>query len=144
MDEYNAKNLTITWGGSPVAIVNNAEVKLIPEEKKMDTKTLKAMADRLQELADGAEPMDACDGVCLEIRNTFGQDYLEHAQRLFRNWPEHSGIDEYPVKHPSKKDAKGAYFREDDLWSGEYGAARRRLCGFLAQEIRKEIGDETN
>ena len=105
----------------------------------MDTKTLKAMADRLQELADGAEPMSACDGVCLEIQNTFGQDYLKHAQRLFRRWPEHSGIDAYPVKHPSNKDAKGAYFHEYNLWTGEYGAARRRLCGFLAQEIGKEI-----
>lgn len=112
----------------------------------MDTKTLKAMADRLQELADGAEPGGPL-GICDNIANEFGYDSLDLIKKKFRDWPEFSGVFNYPV--PAPKHAPFTAFdafelMDLDLWSGEYGAARRRLCGFLAQEIRKGIGDETN
>lgn len=116
----------------------------------MDTKTLKAMADRLQELADGAEPRIPYQGICHIIENEFGDNSLDLIKKKFRDWPEFSGELNYPVPAPEHTmvtafEAFEAFLLKGlDFWSGEYGAARRRLCGFLAQEIRKEIGDETN
>lgn len=109
----------------------------------MDTETLKAMADRLQGLADGAEPDLRALGICHNI-----SDFMRFADATAfvggraREWPEFSGLIGYPVRH--KAGAVTGYEIDNDLWSGEYGAARRRLCGFLAQRIREEIGDETN
>lgn len=109
----------------------------------MDTQTLKAMADRLQELADGAEPDIDCLGICLEVKCAFGDKAKKYLQDKWHLWPEYSGCKVLPVPHPRLNYAD-AYELEDNLWSGEYGAARRRLCGFLAQKIREEIGDDTN
>lgn len=114
----------------------------------MNTKTLKAMADRLQELADGAEPSNPDCGICIEIARFF--DYvIDHSVdfvcRTSESWPEFSGATGYPVPHPKLEPIDAYYYYlEGDRWSGEYGAARRRLCGFLAQKIREEIGNETN
>lgn len=108
----------------------------------MDTETLKAMADRLQELADGAEPMDSSEGVCKEVGDMFGFYAHQFVVLRMKSWPEHSGNDSFPVSAPCVPSPYDAYQETDNLWTGEYGAARRRLCGFLAQEIRKEIGDE--
>lgn len=112
----------------------------------MDTKTLKAMADRLQDLADGAEPAEPL-GICHNIGNEFGDDSLNLIKEKFRDWPEFSGAPHYPVSAPEHllvTPMEAFEFMGLDLWSGEYGAARRRLCGFLAQKIRKEVGDEAN
>ena len=109
----------------------------------MDTETLKAMADRLQELADGAEPADPL-GICYNIANEFGHDSLNLIKEEFCDWPEFSGDSHYPVPAPEHRLATPKDYFEFmgfDLWSGEYGAARRRLCGFLAQKIREEIGE---
>jgi len=105
----------------------------------MDTEALKAMADRLQDLADGAEPRYETRGICAHICDFLGATAaVDFVCIRAKAWPEHSGNMYYPVPP-----GRPAYYG-DNLWSGEYGAARRRLCGFLAQEIRKEIGDETN
>lgn len=109
----------------------------------MDTKTLKAMADRLQELADGAEPDSRAFGICHSLSGFMRfVDATVFVGRRAREWPEFSGLIGYPVRH--KSGAVTGYEINNDRWSGEYGAARRRLCGFLAQKIREEIGDEAN
>jgi len=113
----------------------------------MDTETLKAIADRLQELADGGEPRIPYHGICLIMKNDFGDKALDLIKKKFRDWPEFSGELNYPVPAPEHMmitafEAFEAFVLMGlDLWSGEYGAARRRLCGFLAQKIREEIGE---
>lgn len=107
----------------------------------MKAKTLKAMADRLQELADGAKPLMPYEGICHNIDYEFGYYPLDLIKKKFRDWPEFSGELNYPVPAPEHVlSAFDAFALMDlDPWSGEYGAARRRLCGFLAQETRKEL-----
>lgn len=109
----------------------------------MNTKTLKAMADRLQELADGADPERKDRGICHVMQLEFGAKCRLYVAETTVFWPEYSGNKTYPVPHEYLGEIV-AFENLDDLWSGEYGAARRRLCGFLASEIRKEVGDETN
>lgn len=109
----------------------------------MDAKTLKAMVDRLQKLADGAEPINRTVGICFEaaiIAKSCGRDKVAE---LCIGWPEFSGNEKFPVpSHHPKWTAEEAFFNNDILWDGEYGAARRRLCGFLAQEVRKELKEK--
>lgn len=57
----------------------------------MDTKTLKAMAGRLQELANEAELFDKTVDVCREARITAGLAGMDKVTELFSGWPEFSG-----------------------------------------------------
>lgn len=108
----------------------------------MDTKTLKAMADRLQELADGAEPFDQTVGICYEAVIIAGFAGRDKIGELCSGWAEFSGDERFPVpSYDPRWTANEAFFNNNIVWFGEYGAARRRLCGFLAQAIRKEIGE---
>jgi len=48
-------------------------------------------------------------------------------------WLEFSGKIAYPVPHPTG--ARTGFDNSDNLWIGEYGAARKRLCLWLAETI---------
>lgn len=106
----------------------------------MDTKTLKAMADRLQELADGAEPNCSLSRVVENVASTaFGI-----RPEIMLRYPE-----------TSAKELAGDFTSVmalpsnlpqiiEDYWLGENGAKIRSACRFFSQKIRKEIGDEAN
>ena len=75
-------------------------------------------------------------GICDQILLEFDSDFIGELQSVFRKWPEFSGNIAFPVpsmRYGISEDV--AYIRNSDLWAGSYGAARRRLCVFLADQL---------
>lgn len=60
---------------------------------------------------------------------------------LSARWEEFSGNSSYPVSHPGHPGdismAKFAYTHTNNLWIGEYGAARKRLLAFLVEAAKE-------
>ena len=65
--------------------------------------------------------------------------YHSEIRVYFSEWCEYSGSKTYPVPHQYEK--PGLAFHMLDLWEGEYGAARRRFCVFLANELLRDKFD---
>lgn len=60
---------------------------------------------------------------------------------LFKEWPEYSGCSHFPVKHDSMS-VKDAFFISQGygtLWTGTYGAARKRLLDFMITRVQDDI-----
>ena len=103
-------------------------------------------AKYLREIANGRAPAHYWHGLCYNLDSATraavdpyfisGYDIIQKYAPL---WPEYSGSPEYPVPCQDADDAHCAY-NEVDLWVGEYGAARRRLAGFIADCLEKELG----
>ena len=113
------------------------------EEGAVCTATVIA-AGYLREIANGLTPESCMDGLCYNLTTvlrrhgpatTSGCPIIQKYAPL---WPEYSGDPDYPVPSQDEYDATSAYI-EVDLWEGEYGEARRRLAGFIADELEKEI-----
>lgn len=76
-------------------------------------------------------------GICYNLQTITGVRQLL-VQELSPFWSEFSGEKFYPVP-----DINGEYnpidiyyhFELDNLWIGEYGEARKRLCRYLAKEV---------
>lgn len=97
------------------------------------------IVERLNDLANGAEPVCIALGICRDIDILMTEDDCGMcARNLVRkiavDWPEFSGDKDCPVPHPERTPL-GAFMHVDNLWVGEYGQARKRLCAFLADEI---------
>lgn len=77
-------------------------------------------------------------GLCFHIDTVVGCDcaIVTKCQRLMTTWPEYSGSREYPVPHPTLH-PMDAYDEVRSLYTGEYGAARRRLAAYLCVELTK-------
>lgn len=60
---------------------------------------------------------------------------------IFREWPEYSGNDVYPIKGTNTKDPKQMYNNCKNMFSKKtkYGQARRRLALFVADELEKTL-----
>ena len=101
--------------------------------------------DFLRCIANGAKPLEYWNGLCWNLTralreagvadNISGYPFIHMYAPL---WPEYSGNPDYPVPCQDADDAYSAYY-EVDLWVGEYGEARRRLAGFVADELEKEL-----
>jgi hypothetical protein len=75
-------------------------------------------------------------GICYQMG-------ISHLHVYFTTWDEFSGIREYPVPSPRKReDPERAYYRIGNLWKGPYGESRKRLCLHIASEMRKENDDD--
>jgi len=72
-------------------------------------------------------------GICHHI-----SPYVDNGTALyeaFSRWPEYSGEPVYPVPSPVSGESPMSLYRfTDDVWAGEYGAARLRLVDFLIAE----------
>ena len=95
-------------------------------------------AEYLREIANGGDPEHYCGGLCYNLSSALSsrgyQDpYGGYAiiEKYAPLWPEFSGVADYPVRCDRY---------EVDLWVGEYGAARRRLAGFIADELERSLG----
>lgn len=104
---------------------------------------MKQLIEYLRKLAETDELPAACDrGICGILYFGEYRTSLKNAReivRLMHRWPEHSGKTHYPVPHPQyTEDSEYGYDVDPDKWEGAYGAARRRLCSFLADELSKD------
>ena len=88
------------------------------------------------QLADGTAPdTGLCGGI--GIRDN-------ERQFLFADWPEYTGLLDFPVPAPSymvvapyhESVHRTAYMNHDDMFSGEYGAARLRLLDHIEAKLR--------
>ena len=101
---------------------------------------LQYVVDTLEAWAeDQIAPRYTYAGICqnlalLPCDTPYAQELVVEAAR---SWPESSGSLEYPVPHPEMP-ARIAYESPltENLWVGEYGAARRRLCQHIADWCR--------
>lgn len=84
-------------------------------------------------------------GICRVVRTHLAvnhkdinrADVFSSLYALFEVWPEFSGNIDYPVKHPDYIHPGGAFEEGDDLWVGEYGAARMRLLDWMIDELQR-------
>jgi hypothetical protein len=98
-------------------------------------KPLINLIDKLDSLGNGAPPLDSYIGICGYLR--CGDPELRKlAKYLMTQWPKYSGVEAFPVPHPTLE-CSAAYLEGTDLWEGEYGATRRELCLFLRDELSK-------
>ena len=108
---------------------------------------LKKVVDLLESWADDKIlPMNDLYGIC---SNLFLHDVTTRWEGLVavaaESWPEFSGDHNYPVPHPDLL-PESAYTAKWEVpkWTGEYGAARRRLCQHIADWIRAHPAEASN
>lgn len=112
----------------------------------MNTTTSKQdIINYLEGLSSGeVEPIQLQDGICHHLNRMFqfqSVRYVDSIPKYFcKEWPECSGNTAFPIVHPDHS-AREAFYLCEDLWSGEYGASRKRLCKFLAEELEKMPDD---
>ena len=100
---------------------------------------------------DQLAPPDKWSGICVnlalvpEISMSGMTDWEALVSEAAKTWPEWSGDPRYPVPHPDLL-PESAYTAEREVpkWSGEYGAARRRLCQHVADWIRAHPKEASN
>lgn len=90
---------------------------------------------------DQLSPIDKWSGICVNLARPpelSMSDWEALVSEAVKTWPEYSGHPSYPAPHPDLR-PEAAYTAkwEVDKWSGEYGAARRRLCQHVADWIRE-------
>ena len=107
---------------------------------------MKTLADLLTEMSEGKIADDERSyGLCKAVReavgdSTFYDKILPIMEKYFSEWEEFSGDLVYPVRSYSCTDYGDAsesyatYSQTENKWQGEYGAARMRLCKFLAEQ----------
>ena len=92
---------------------------------------------------DQLPPPDKWTGICInlalvpELSMSGMTDWGALVAEAAKTWPEGSGDPRFPVPHPNLL-PETAYtaLGEVSKWTGEYGAARRRLCQHVADWIR--------
>ena len=97
--------------------------------------------DALESWADDQiPPIDKFSGICINLAQLPGLSMESWGELVFvaaKTWPEYSGNQFYPVAHPDLL-PESAYTAQLEVpkWTGEYGAARRRLCQHVANWLR--------
>ena len=103
---------------------------------------LEKVIDLLESWADGQIlPADDRFGICFNLslhKPRVVLDWEDLVAKAAESWPEFSGSPRYPVAHPDLL-PESAYTAKWEVpkWTGEYGAARRRLCQHVANWIRE-------
>ena len=104
-------------------------------------------AEYLREIANGRAPeyggCGLCNNLTLAISAAGYQDFISGYTTIVKYaplWPEFSGDVDYPVPCDMYGvDGQRTGYDTLDLWVGEYGAARRRLAGFIADCLEEEL-----
>ena len=96
--------------------------------------------EHLRGLADGTiEARCLRQGICFDLNVYWSLSY-DSVEDYCSEWEEFSGDTEYPV--PDPLGARKAYGNTPNLWEGEYGASRKRLCLFLSDVLEKMTDEE--
>jgi hypothetical protein len=102
----------------------------------------------LRGLSDGSvEPTDIGHGICMELSEAFFDTDMREGEwsyalaPLFDDWPEFTGWSMFPVPDSDNGDPCLIYRAVENVWIGEYGASRRRLCAHLADKIEAMEGE---
>lgn len=101
--------------------------------------------------AQTGDLLDSDEGICSNVLHEFWSRELpvhqavvayEKLEAAITQWPENSGIDGYPVKHPemSSEDAYNADNEIVPMWAGPYGEARLRPLDFLIERTAPGAG----
>lgn len=80
------------------------------------------------------EPRNSSQGVCVELYWLFGVSLVSMVGRI-KYWPERNGS---PSAVPIEGDNDGYEDNLDNRHAAEYGAKRRRLCLWLADNFTME------
>lgn len=125
----------------------NDTINVGTEEGAAGTLTRYA-AEYLREIANGVDPEHYWCGLCYNLSAALsGRGYQDPwggytiIEAYAPLWPEFSGDAKYPVRCDMY--GVGGHcigYDERTLWVGEYGAARRRLAGFIADELERSLG----
>lgn len=93
----------------------------------------------LRGLADGSLVPIPSEGICWNLAKVFNTNFAS-LYDLMEGWPEHSGSRCYPIKHTTKGPDSAFYSQQEsrELWTGEQGSARRRLCVYIADKLESE------
>lgn len=108
----------------------------------MKTERKELLVKVLRRLSDGSiKPVDNKYGLCQHlVESGFGSELYGLIEPIFEYWPEFSGARRFPVPHPDGYgDAEVAYEYTVNKWIGKYGASRKRLCRWLADELEKML-----
>jgi len=97
--------------------------------KRKIIKHLKQLAD------DSRDPLNLEEGICDEIKYTFGGEVALKIKGLMPYWKKYSGNPLYPVPCSVGGDPKLRYVNTKDLWRGNYGKNRKELCLYLAKVL---------
>lgn len=90
----------------------------------------------LNALADPSYDADPRKSICNYLRKRITVPEL-HA--LFEGWPEFSGNYAYPISTQplsTPSEQWGLAYERGLMWSGGYGAARRRLAAFMLEQLK--------
>ena len=100
---------------------------------------LRKVIDLLESWAgDRTLPANGLHGICFNLSlHDVTTRWEGLVAKAAESWPEFSGNHNYPVAHPDLL-PESAYTAQWEVpkWTGEYGAARRRLCQHVANWIR--------
>ena len=91
----------------------------------------------LYSLADGEDPELLDEGLCHNITEKFGTTFFSC---VWKDWDEYSGSEVYPVPCMGSKAARAyeAASLRNALWVGKYGDTRRRMCRWLADNMKED------
>lgn len=101
---------------------------------------LQTLHERLCSLRDGG-PIVRVAGICQVVRDEASYIKQQMAEALldaFNTWPEFSRDPIFPVPHADMK-ASDAFYEIEDVWEGQYGAARRRLLDHCIAAIERQL-----
>ena len=105
----------------------------------MNVQQKRDLLDALEKLHDTAKDGYWHWGIC----SWLDMDEVGcEVHRLFRAWPDFSGVEAFPVRSHHHSCLGEAYF-ELPRWTGEYGEARFRLLAFMIDTLREEIRHES-
>lgn len=105
------------------------------------TERKQSTIEHLRGLSDGSIEVGGLlhHGICFNLRISRGLNYY-FVEDHCSEWEEFSGLTDYPV--PSPLGAEEAYELTKNLWEGDYGASRKRLCLFLVDVLENMTDDE--
>ena len=107
--------------------------KIVGFLRQYDNGVLYEYSDNLKLLATETGEGNVLSLSALEFGICSAIDNSTFVSVLGRYWSERSGQYRYPVPHP--EGACTGFSNSDNLWIGEYGEARKRLCLWLAETI---------
>lgn len=110
----------------------------------MQNETKKQVINYLFRLGKGQiDPVSRKHGICYSLEILFGVDYFDLVD-LTARWELFSDDITYPVPSPNKKISSAEYYhRTKDVWIGRYGKLRKELCLFLADQLEKELNENS-
>lgn len=107
--------------------------KIVEFLRQYDNEVLYEYSDNLKLLATETGEGNVLSLSALRFGICSAIDNITFVSVLSRHWSEGSGHYRYPVPHP--EGAICSFNTTDNLWIGEYGEARKRLCLWLAETI---------